>query len=112
MARETALGSSYGLASLSFVIMSSMTAMSAAVGSRWFPSKPDLRGAEESSGWLERWRGVALSMAMVLHDGGCMDVGAKPKHVDREATKNMSLIVFYSGLVIMVGVDQESVGGL
>ena len=49
IARDTAFGSSYGLALLIFVIMSSMTAMSAGVGSRCIPSKRDRRRGWESS---------------------------------------------------------------
>ena len=100
IARDTAFGSSYGLALLIFVIMSSMTAISAGVGSRCIPSKRDRRRGWESSSdspvppRLESSReeeeeeegvdGTAEEMEDAACDDGRNGEGEKPRHVERE----------------------------
>ena len=101
MARDTAFGNSYGLASESLVIMSSMTARSAADGSRCIPSKRDwLRFSPNSSSLFdERLRGVAVAVYDVLLviarvlicNAG--DDGANAKAVERVARRKRSLML-------------------
>jgi len=65
MACETAVGSSYGLASASLVIISSITEISWGVGARAFPPRrEDFRGSSEDD--EDRWRGVASFLTVVV----------------------------------------------
>ena len=100
MARDTAFGNSYGLASESLVIMSSMTARSAADGSRCIPSKRDwLRFSPNSSSLFdERLRGVAVAVYDVLLVIARVLIcnagdGANAKAVERVARRKMSLML-------------------
>ena len=75
IARETALGSSYGLASASLVIISSITDISRSFGGRCIPSNPDLSGP-----FCLDWESAVKNEEEVNGDRRMGADGAKPRH--------------------------------